>query len=92
MTFLRRKLILKLEILIADWRRLETLAPIGRAKENLASIRIFVLLFKLPLKTTMGTGFAALGPPKLGVEIRALICPIPSKISVEPVRLDVSSV
>ena len=35
---LRQKLILKLEILIADWRKLEPLAPIGRAKENLASI------------------------------------------------------
>ena len=40
---LGRKLILKLEILIADWRRLESLAPIGRAKENLASIWIIVL-------------------------------------------------
>ena len=36
-TKLRRKLILKIEIRIADWRRLESLAPIGRAKENLAS-------------------------------------------------------
>ena len=35
---LRRNLILKIEILVADWRRLESLAPIGRAKENLASI------------------------------------------------------
>ena len=34
---LRRKVILKIEILIADWRRLESLAPIGRARENLAS-------------------------------------------------------
>ena len=32
-----QKLILKIEILIADWRRAESLAPIGRAKENLAS-------------------------------------------------------
>ena len=39
---LRRKLILKLGILVADWRRLESLAPIGRAKENLASIWIIV--------------------------------------------------
>ena len=40
---LRRKLILKIEMLIADWRRLESFAPIGRAKENLASIWIFVI-------------------------------------------------
>ena len=35
---LRRKVILKIEILIADWRRLESLVPIGRAKEYLALI------------------------------------------------------
>ena len=29
---LRRELILKIEILIADWRRIESLAPIGRKR------------------------------------------------------------